>query len=118
MGYTLREDEVAIIIRPGYGEEGEWNNIISTGLVISDGVPKCEAGADMLQAAMLMCAAFMYNEENPDFIDELYPTIADLAKELFPDQYEEVEVAMDEPVYKKEGNVLTLNAKTKTVGSA
>jgi hypothetical protein len=93
MGYTLNDDEVAIIIKPEYGEDGEWNNIISTGIVISQEVPNGMAGAEMLQAAMLMSAAFMYNDEYPDFIDT-------------------------KPVYKKEGNVLTLNAKTKTVGSA
>jgi len=121
MGYTLNDDEVAIIIKPEYGEDGEWNNIISTGIVISQEVPNGMAGAEMLQAAMLMSAAFMYNDEYPDFIEELYPSMTEIAKQLFPDQYEEVMANMEEdtkPVYKKEGNVLTLNAKTKTVGSA
>ena len=121
MAYTLQDDEIAIIIKPEYGEDGDWNNIISTGIVISEGVPNSITGAEMLQAAMLMSAAFMYNDEYPDFIEELYPAMTEIAKQLFPDQYEEVMANMEEdtePVYKKEGNVLTLNAKTKTVGSA
>lgn len=121
MGYTLKDDELAIIIRPEYGEDGEWNNKIRTGIVLPKGPPDVGVGAVLLQSAMLMSAAFMYTDEYPDFIEELYPSMAKVAKQLFPDQYEEVINAMneqEEPAYKKEGNVITLNAQTKTVGSA
>lgn len=121
MGYTLQDNEIAIIIKPEYGEDGEWNNIISTGITISQEVSNDMAGVEMLQAAMLMLAAFMHNEEYPDFIEELYPAMTEIAKHLFADQYEEVMANMKEdtePVYKKGGNVMSLTTKTKTRGSA
>lgn len=119
MSYTLKDDEIAIVLQPIMGEDGILDSI-RTGLALGD-----EAGSDeqtgqtLMDAALAMAAVMQYCQDYPEFEYILDEYKAKLVKEMFPEQYAQAEAEIEaEEGYTSEGNVLTLNAWTKTEGSA
>ncbi len=119
MGYTVKPGEIAIILRPTLDEDNEWTGAISTGLIF--GAEKNVDGQRAaLDLAITMSAAQNFLEENPDWIDMWDVYRSDLLQEIFPEAWKEAEQQYEEDTSKEaySGNVISLNAWTKTEGSA
>ena len=110
MGYTLREDEMAIVIRPQDYEE-DWNGDVSIELASSNDSPVPEmVMAHIMNIATMMSAFLDVASEHPD----IYDLVEERRNHLMGiDEEEEEELEVT-----REGNVYTLNAWTKTEGSA
>lgn len=122
MSYKVKDDEVAVIIKPVMDEDGNWTLELATGLafgaVIDAPMPAAHAAFD---AALSMAASLTFLSEYPDFEEELVEYKQEMLKDIFPEQYAAAEKEIseeEEDVYSKKGNVYTLNAFTKTQGSA
>ena len=120
MGYTVKDDEVAILVKPVFDEDGNWTYELRTGMTIGSGVGNHEqAGRAAMLAAINMSAALAYMQLYPDFEDELDDLRHDMLSELFPEIYAEaMEEVEQEMKYEKDGNIIKLNAWTKTQGNA
>lgn len=122
MGYEVKGNEVAIIVAPQYDEDGSWNGVLTTGMIIGGKIQESLAGSETINAALTMAAGLIYADMYPDFEDDIEDIKVGIVKDLFPDQYEQTiqELAdeEDQKSYKKQGNVLSLNAWTKTKGNA
>jgi len=123
MSYEVKDDEVAVIIKPVMDEEGNWTLELATGLafgaVIDAPMPAAHAAFD---AALSMAASLTFLSEYPDFEEELVEYKQAMLKDIFPKQYAAAEKEISEEekreLYSKNGNVYTLNAFTKTQGNA
>jgi hypothetical protein len=110
MGYTLREDEMAIVIRPQNYEE-DWNGDVSIELASSNDSPVPEmVMAHIMNIATMMSAFLDVASEHPD----IYDLVEEHRNHLMGVDEEEEE-ALE---VTREGNVYTLNAWTKTEGNA
>ena len=118
MGYKLGSDEVAVLVKPVLDEDGEWTMELKTGITFGSDV-KGVPGQAAVDAALTMAAALAFVQDNVDILDYLDEYKHDMLKELYPDQYAEAVAEHEESQgYTKDGNVITLNAWTKTEGSA
>lgn len=109
MGHTLRDDELAIVIRPQNYEE-DWNGDCSIELVSSKDNPVPNVVmAHIMNVATMMSAFLDVASEHPD----VYDLVEEHRNYLMglDDEEEELEVT-------REGNVYTLNTWTKTKGNA
>ena len=110
MGYTLSEDEIAIVIRPQDYEE-DWNGDVSIELSTSNDSPVPEmVMAHIMNIATMMSAFLDVASEHPD----IYDLVEEHRNHLMGVDEEEEE-ALE---VTREGNVYTLNAWTKTEGNA
>tara|TARA_X000001036_G_scaffold402449_1_gene408258 strand:- start:489 stop:845 length:357 start_codon:yes stop_codon:yes gene_type:complete len=118
MGYELKDGDVAIIINPELDEQGDWTGILKTGMVFGDGQHPL-AMRSAMDYALTMAAASEVLEEYPELMEYFDDARHNLLKELFPKQYAESELAVEEELdYTKEGNVIKLTKWTKTLGEA
>ena len=123
MSYKVKDDEVAVIVKPVMDEDGNWTLELATGLafveVINAPMPAAHAA---FEAALSMAASLTFLTDYPEFGEELVEYKQEMLKDIFPEQYaaaeKELSDAEKEEVYSKKGNVYTLNAFTKTQGSA
>ena len=109
MGHTLRDDELAIVIRPQNYEE-DWDGDCSIELVSSKDNPVPNVVmAHIMNVATLMSAFLDVASEHPD----VYDLVEEHRNYLMgiEDEEEPLEVT-------REGNVYTLNSWTKTKGNA
>lgn len=127
MTYKVKDDEIAIIIKPLLRQDGTWNNeVIHTGLyyntggAISPGILD-----DLVKCASLMVCFFDIANEKPELLMEVEERLFNKYGSKFWSEYEEVddngefiEKFKEKPVEKREGNVLYLKPWTKTEGSA
>jgi hypothetical protein len=120
MGYVVKDDEVAILLKPVYDEDGNWTFEIKTGMSMGSAVGNNEeAGRSLMLAAINMAASLAYLQMYPDFEEELEDLRHDMLAELFPEIYAQAMAEVNEEMkYEKEGNVIKLNAWTKTQGNA
>ena len=110
MGYTLSEDEIAIVIRPQNYEE-DCNGDVSIELSASNDSPVPEmVMAHIMNIATIMSAFLDVASEHPD----IYDLVEEHRNHLMGVDEEEEE-ALE---VTREGNVYTLNAWTKTEGNA
>ena len=118
MGYKLDSDEVAVLIKPIYNEDGEWVMELKTGITLGKDV-KGEAGQAAVDAAITMAAALAFVQDNDDILDYLDEYKHEILKEMYPNEYAEA-LREDEEAsgYTTDGNVIKLNAWTKTQGNA
>ena len=120
MGYVVKDDEVAILVKPVFDDEGNWTFEIKTGMTMGKHVgndPK--VGRAVMMAAINMSAALAYMQIYPDFEDELDDLRHEMLAELFPEMYAEALAEVDKEMeYETDGNVIKLNAWTKTQGNA
>jgi len=114
MSYTLKKDEVAIIMRPlDYDMQGNWSGDAHTSMIIPEkkDVPEFVL-AHLIHIATMMSAFLDLASED----EELMDAVEDRRNELMG--YAEEEMEQEEEMYTQEGNVYTLNKWTKTEGSA
>ena len=119
--YRVKNDEVAIIIKPVIDDNGKWTYELKTGIAFGNRLDKYDdqVGHAMLDAAISMSAALAYIQDYPEFLEMIDEYKHDMLAEVFPEQYAEAvaEQKADEG-YEKEDNVIRLNAWTKTQGNA
>lgn len=123
MSYKIKDDEVAVIVKPVMDEDGNWTLELATGLafgaISSAPMPAAHAAFD---AALSMAASLTFLSEYPEFEEELVEYKQVMLKDIFPEQYAAAEREISEEekkdLYSKKGNVYTLNAFTKTQGNA
>lgn len=120
MGYIVKDDEIAILLKPVFDEEGNWTFEIKTGITMGVDVGDLkEAGQALMLAAINMSASLAYLQMYPDFEEELEELRHEMLAELFPEIYAEAKAQVDEEMkYEKDGNVIKLNVWTKTQGNA
>ena len=109
MAHTLRDDELAIVIRPNNYEE-DWDGDCSIELVSSPDNPVPNiVMAHIMNVATLMSAFLDVAAEHPD----VYELVEEHRNYLMgiEDEEEPLEVT-------REGNVYRLNTWTKTKGNA
>lgn len=119
--YTVKADEVAVVIKPVLDDDGKWTYELKTGITFGNELEKYtgEAGHAMLDAAISMAAALAYIQDYPDMLDMLDDYKHDMLAEIFPDQYAQAMAEQEaEEGYEKEDNVIRLNRWTKTQGNA
>ena len=120
--YTVKQDEVAILIKPIFDDQGNWTYELKTGITFGDELGKhtgTEAGHAMLDAAISMAACLAYIQDYPDFLDMLDEYKHDMLAEVFPEQYAQAMAEQEaEDGYETEDNVIRLNRWTKTQGNA
>ena len=118
MSYELKDGDVAIIVSPETDEDGSWTGILKTGLVFGEGQHPIAMRAAM-DYALTMAAASEVLEEYPELIEYFDDARHELLKEMFPKQYAESQLALEEDMdYTTEGNVIKLTKWTKTLGEA
>jgi len=119
--YKVKDDEVAVVIKPVLDDDGKWTYELKTGITFGNELEKHtgEAGHAMLDAAISMAAALAYIQDYPDMLDMLDDYKHDMLAEIFPDQYAQAMAEQEaEEGYEKEDNVIRLNRWTKTQGNA
>ena len=118
MSYELKDGDVAIIVSPETDGDGSWTGILKTGLVFGDEQHPIAMRAAM-DYALTMAAASEVLEEYPELIEYFDDARHELLKEMFPKQYAESQLALEEDMdYTTEGNVIKLTKWTKTLGEA
>jgi len=117
VAHEIKPGDVAIVLSPVI-EEGEWNGNIKTGMVF--GSAGSEDGMRAaLDEALTMSAAQKFLEMYPDAWEDFSDIRADIMQEMFPDEFHEAEVELEElEQVNVEGNVYTLGRWTKTEGNA
>jgi hypothetical protein len=120
MMYTVQEDEVAIVIKPIFDDNGQWTYELKTGISFGTKLgDHDDAGRAALNAAISMAACLPFIQDYPDFEDELMEYKESMLSEIFPDAYEAARKEIDEQDgYEADGNVIRLNRWSKTEGSA
>ena len=118
MGHEIEDDEVAIIIKPDIGEDGEWGGELKTGLVFGNSSHPLATRAAM-DLALTMASCVNVLEQYPELFDYFEDSRHQLLKEMFPKAYAESELEVDKEMdYTTDGNVITLTKWTKTMGEA
>ena len=114
MSYTVRDDEVAIILRPiEKDKNGEWTGELSTGLVVGDSKQfKIEVMSYLVHLATLMGTFLEMTQED----DVLYNEVEERRNENLAIEKKEKKVY--EEVEGTQGKVLKLTKHTKTYGNA
>ena len=121
MAYKLNPGDVAVVLSPGTDADNEWDGTINIG--ISFGKEAISAGQrEALDMALTMSVLQHVIDDYPDLEYEFDHYKADLLRTIFPEQYAEAEKQIQETEYDSsvevKGNVYTLNAWSKTEGSA
>ena len=120
VGYTLADDEVALILRPiHFNADGEWSGLISTGLALG---PEQKIDKDIL-TDLIKCATFLsafldIAHEFPDIM-EIVEQRRDEMIDLFEQDAEEQKNGLPEvEIETSGGNVIKFGPLTKTKGNA
>ena len=111
MPYELKDDELAIVIRP-QNYEDEWTGDVAIQLAVSpdNNVPDIVM-AHIMNVATMMSAFLDVASEYPD----VYELVEDHRNYMMGIDAEEEEESLD---IQQDGNVYTLNRWTKTRGNA
>jgi len=118
MGHEIEDGEVAIIVRPEFNEEGEWEGELKTGLVFGETHHPLAMRAAM-DLALTMAASTNVISDYPELFDYFEDARIELVKEMFPKQFAESELEVGKDMeYTTDGNVITLTKWTKTMGEA
>lgn len=119
MAFELGDGEIAVILRPGdYLEDGSWEGDVHTGIAINQ---TCEIPEDIISqlvgVATMMATFIEVAADNPILYDAVERQrdmlLSDNEYENDPEEGEE-----EKPKVTKDGNILSLDAWTKTKGNA
>ena len=120
MSYNLNPGDIAIILHPT-GEDGEWDGNVHVGIAFGKEYME-EGQRAALNMALTMAVSQHIIDDYPDIQDDFDFHKANMLQEMFPEIYAEAEKQISEQEYdetvKVQGNVYTLNAWSKTEGSA
>ena len=120
MGYTLEDQEVALILRPiSFDSDGNWSGLISTGLAVGP-----EKGMDQsIVADLIKCATFLsvflnVAHEFPDIMERV-ESRRDEMLELYEQDLREERLGLPEVEVKTtSGVVIKFGPTTKPKGRA
>jgi hypothetical protein len=125
MSYVVKDDEVAIILKPHLTKEGEWyDGIISTGMYYSNRGPlDRNILEDLIKCASLMAAFFDVVMEKPELLEEIEDKLFSKDeledRSLFWESFrQDKQDQHEEDPLKKKNNVVYLHPWTKTEGEA
>ena len=115
MAYSIKDNEVAFIIRPvSFDEDNVWSGDLSTAIAVhEDSTLNADDLSCLIELVTLLSAfidVIQYDEYVYDAVDERRNEMMELEFGKAPPIYEEVEGT--------EGKVLKLTIHTKTEGSA
>ena len=120
MGYTLADDEVALILRPiNFTADGEWSGLISTGLAMG---PESNIDKDIL-SDLIKCATFLsafldVAHDYPNIMEVVEKRRDEVIKMFEQDVEEETNGLPEVEVQTSGGQVIKFGPKTKTKGKA
>lgn len=121
MGYTLKDDEFALIIKPRMKRNGEWTGEVNMGMTFDpeNGLPR-DVQMSVVNIISVLSVVLDYLGENPDIQDEVIEYRNEIFEDFGKDDDDEEDVANvnESPRYSKSGNVFKLTRSTKTEGSA
>ena len=118
MGHEIEDGEVAIIVKPEFNEEGEWEGELKTGLVFGETHHPLAMRAAM-DLALTMAASTNVITDYPELFDYYDEARVELIKEMFPKEFAESELDLSKNMeYETDGNVIKLTKWTKTMGEA
>tara|TARA_R110000744_G_scaffold32160_1_gene75363 strand:- start:588 stop:950 length:363 start_codon:yes stop_codon:yes gene_type:complete len=120
MGYTLTDDEVALILRPiSFDPEGNWSGLISTGLALGPESKRDKAILeDLIKCATFLSAFLDIAHEYPDIM-EIVEERRDEMLRMFEQDAEEEKNGLPEIEIKTSGgNIVKFGPTTKTKGTA
>jgi hypothetical protein len=120
MAYKLKDDEIALILRPiSFDRDGNWSGLISTSLAVG-----VESGLDQsILADLVRCATFLSTflniaHEFPDIMEIVEERRDEMLNMLHEDLEEEKNGLPGIKVHAKDGNVIMFGPTTKTKGRA
>ncbi len=121
MAYEVKKGEIAIVIRPHMEMDDTWSGKLQTGLIFG-GEGNHEGQSAALDLALTLAVSQKFLEDNPD-CEEVWDSYrAELLQEMFPEHWAEAEAEYEEAEQAAKeaysGNVIKLNAWTKTEGNA
>jgi len=120
MGYTLADDEVALILRPiRFEDDGTWSGLVSTGLAIG---PEQSVDRTII-AELIKCATFLsafldIAHEFPDIMEIVEERRDEMIKLFEQDAEEEANGLPEVEIETSGGNVIKFGPLTKTKGNA
>ena len=120
MGYTLADDEVALILRPiNFTADGEWSGLISTGLAMG---PESNIDNDIL-SDLIKCATFLsafldVAHDYPNIMEVVEKRRDEVIKMFEQDANEEANGLPEVEVQTSGGQVIKFGPTSKTKGSA
>jgi len=120
VGYTLADDEVALILRPiHFNTEGEWSGLISTGLALGpENKLDKDIVTDLIKCATFLSAFLSIAHEFPDVMAIIEERRDDMIEMFEQDAEEELNGLPEVTVKTSGGNVIKFGPRTKTKGSA
>ena len=112
MVFQLDDDEVALVIKPLYEANGEWEGDVATGVAMNETISlDLNIQRGMVNIITLMTSFLSYSDDKEELVDEVIKWREKLFAELDESPFAEYETD-------KDSNVITLTKFTKTKGSA
>ena len=120
MGYTLSDDEVALILRPiNFDTDGNWSGLISTGLAMGpeSNIDKAIL-SDLIKCATFLSAFLDVAHEYPNIMAIVEERRDQMIKIFEQDAEEEVNGLPEVEIETSGGQVIKFGPLTKTKGTA
>lgn len=120
MGYTLADDEVALILRPiNFDEDGVWSGLISTGLAMGpeSNIDKAIL-SDLVKCATFLSAFLDIAHDYPNIMEVVEQRRDEVIKMFEQDAEEEANGLPEVEIQTSGGQVIKFGPTTKTKGSA
>jgi hypothetical protein len=112
MVFQLDDDEVALVIKPLYEANGEWEGDVATGVAMNESISlDLNIQRGMVNIITLMTSFLSYSDDKEELVDEVIKWREKLFAELDESPFAEYETD-------KDSNVITLTKFTKTKGNA
>ena len=112
MVLQLDDDEMALVIKPLYEANGEWEGDVATGVAMNETINlDLNIQRGMVNIITLMTSFLSYSDDKEELVDEVIKWREKLFAELEESPFADYET--DE-----NSNVITLTKFTKTKGSA
>ena len=110
--FQLDDDEMALVIKPLYEANGEWEGDVATGVAMNETINlDLNIQRGMVNIITLMTSFLSYSDDKEELVDEVIKWREKLFAELEESPFADYET--DE-----NSNVITLTKFTKTKGSA
>jgi hypothetical protein len=112
MVFQLDDDEMALVIKPLYEANGEWEGDVATGVAMNETINlDLNIQRGMVNIITLMTSFLSYSDDKEELVDEVIKWREKLFAELDESPFADYETDDN-------SNVITLTKFTKTKGSA
>jgi|TARA_R110002020_G_scaffold430327_1_gene639990 hypothetical protein len=120
MGYTLSDDEVALVLRPiNYDEDGVWSGMISTGLAMGpEGNIDKVILSDLIKCATFLSAFLDIAHEYPNIMEVVEKRRDEVIEMFERDADEEINGLAEVEIQTSGGQVIKFGPTSKTKGNA